>query len=305
MQHDIPIDELFEPRATLRALRKNTVEYVELVESIRKDGVLQPLLVRPYKKGYEIVEGRYRYAASLQCGLSSIPCLVKEMSDKEALVIQLKCNAIRPKTNRYEYARRLRRLIKDADLTVGELSVMVGKSTNWVQDHLKLLRLCSSAQKPVDNGEITLKAALALASMPVPLQEKFVEEALSMPTADFVERAGLANREYNEYLTKGKFKSLEKGYNNPYLRTMADIAAENEDDVKTILEMCDAKTPQDGWRACKAWVLHLDPLTIKRKREGVAEEKSARLKQHEKRIRDRKLIEQLVLQKPELGESHE
>jgi ParB family chromosome partitioning protein len=121
MLKTIPISDLIPPKRRLRALRKYDVVYCEMVESMKKDGVLQPILVRPLGDKYEVVEGNYRHSAATEAGLVEIPCLVREMTDHEVLILQLKANAIRPLTNKYEYARRIYKLLKDDSLTVDSL----------------------------------------------------------------------------------------------------------------------------------------------------------------------------------------
>ena len=102
---NIDIELIKPPRIQLRPVLKGTVDYHELMDSMKKDGVLQPILVRPIGDHYEVVEGNWRYHAAVDIGLREIPCLVKELTDADIEVIQLKTNSIRPETPRSD-ARR-------------------------------------------------------------------------------------------------------------------------------------------------------------------------------------------------------
>jgi len=269
-QRFLPLSEIDRPRISLRPVRRRSPEYTELVESIAKDGLLQPILVRPKDGRYEIVEGWHRFEAAKEAGLVAIPCLIREMTDDEVLIFQLKCNAIRPKTHTFEYARRLKMLM-ESGRSLLELCVLIDKTPQWVKDQLQLNRLCESAIPAFERGEISMKAALALANLPADLQEKFVDDAIGMGASEFIERAKLANRDYKAYLMRLQQEDRKFGVDtNPKPRAINVLKREalKPTKWKGVCEALGAKTPRDGWVACLQWLLRLDPITLEAKRAG-------------------------------------
>lgn len=268
-QQRIQLDQIDKPRIMLRPVRRNSPEYIELVESISKDGVLQPILVRPREGRYEIVEGWHRYEASKEAGCTSIPCLVREMTDDEVLVFQIKCNAIRPKTATFEYARRLK-ILMERGLTLTELSAMIDKSPQWIRDQIHLNRLCAEAREPVERGEITMGSALALANLPEDLQTKFIDDAIALKQHEFVDRAKTALRDFKAFLLQLQREDKENGAATPKLRSINVLKREavKPRQAKEVLKAAGAKTALDGWNACLAWIFRLDPISVEKRKAG-------------------------------------
>jgi len=303
-QKEIPIKQIMRPKHPIRALRRNAPEYIEMLESIRKDGVLQPILVRPCDPStgfqYEVVEGWHRYETSKECGLETIPALVKDLTDDEVLVIQLKCNAIRPVTHTFEYARRLK-LLMDKGLTIVQLSQLVDKSVQWVRDQLQLNRLCEEARAPIEQGEIRMQSALALANLPQDLQPKFVDDAIALKAKDFVDRAEYALRDFKSCLQREHEADKLAGVVKPRLQAVNILKRETvkPKNAKRVLKAAGAKTALDGWRACLAWVFSIDPISVKNRVAGNKEGREGVIaNQQEYRELNRSLIEQFV--KPHL-----
>ena len=135
----------------------------ELTDSIRANGILQPILVRPRPTGgYEIVAGERRYRAALKAGLKSVPVVVRNLSDEETLALALIENLIRADISPLETARAFARLMDDFGWTQEEMGRRVGKSRPAVSNSLRLLHLPSVMQKSLENGEITEGHARAL-----------------------------------------------------------------------------------------------------------------------------------------------
>jgi ParB family chromosome partitioning protein len=291
----IHITEIRKTRAALRPVRRNIEEYVEMVESIKRDGILQPILVRPKKGKYEVVEGSYRFACALEAGLTTIPCIVRKMTDREALIAQVKCNAIRPKTHTYEYARRLRKFM-DEGMTIQDISVALGKTPHWIRDQLQLHRLCEEARDPVARGEIKMTAAIALANLPAEIQPKYVDDAIGMNAKDFTERAEAALREYKAFLLTGQADDYKQGIVKPKLIAVSRIRKEADDlkEADAVLKAAGAETALDGWQLCLAWLFKLDPLSVQRRKEKYREKKLEYLTQSEYRNQNRRIIENFV-----------
>jgi ParB family chromosome partitioning protein len=126
-----------------------------LAQSIAENGVLQPILVRVRGQGYEIIAGERRWRASRQAGLTQVPALVRELSDKEALVVALLENLQREDLNPLEEAQALERLQQEMDLSQGELAKHVCKSRPAVANSLRLLQLDTEIRQAVLDGQLS------------------------------------------------------------------------------------------------------------------------------------------------------
>jgi ParB family chromosome partitioning protein len=291
----IPLNKIRTPRIALRPIRRNSVEYIELVQSVKKDGVLQPILVRPTDDTYEIVEiveGWHRFEASVETGKSDIPCFVRSMTDRDVLIYQLKLQAIRPVVQTFEYARRLKLLMEDG-LTLDGLSAQIDKSQKWIRDQIQLNRLCEEARKPVEDGKISMSSALALANLPSEIQTQFVKEAVTLKASDFIPRAKRARRDFDAFLQQEKVEKEKLG--TPRLRSLNVLKREavKPTHAHDVLKATGAKTALEGWEACMAWVFKLDPISVSNK--GKKEDKRERLATDEEyRSLNRKMIQKYV-----------
>jgi ParB family transcriptional regulator, chromosome partitioning protein len=133
----------------------------ELAASIASQGVLQPLLVRPVADGYEIVAGERRYRAAKRAGLASVPVIVRELDDRQALELAIVENLQRDDLNDLEEAEAYARL---ADFGLGqeEIARSVGKSRSSVANALRLLTLPDPAKRALRDGAITAGHARAI-----------------------------------------------------------------------------------------------------------------------------------------------
>lgn len=135
----------------------------ELASSIRANGILQPLLVRPRPGGaYEIVAGERRYRAALRAGLTTVPAVVRDLSDDETLALALIENLIREDIGPLEAARAYRRLMDEFAWTQEEMGRRVGKSRPAIANSLRLLELPDEIQQGLEEGKLTEGHARAL-----------------------------------------------------------------------------------------------------------------------------------------------
>lgn len=138
----------------------------ELSKSIEKNGVIQPILVRPASIGtYQIVAGERRWRAARMAGLTEVPVVIREMSDEEAAVFALIENLQREDLNPIEEAEGIRSLIEEFGMTQEEAADRVGKSRTAVTNTLRLLKLPESVISMVSKGKITAGHARALVSL--------------------------------------------------------------------------------------------------------------------------------------------
>lgn len=137
-------------------------ELRDLAESIRKHGVLQPLLVTKVDGGFELIAGERRSRAAKLAGLAEVPAIVKEATDQDKLEIAIVENLHRSDLNPMEKARAYRRLIDDFKLTQEGVAIRVGKSREQVANTLRLLDLPEEIQEALAAGKITTGHAKAI-----------------------------------------------------------------------------------------------------------------------------------------------
>ena len=162
MGQEIPIANLHaHPNQPRTRFDEGALE--ELANSIRVNGILQPILVRPrIAGGYEIVAGERRYRAALRAGLVKVPVVIRELSDEDTLALALIENLIREDIGPMETARAFRRLMDDFGWTQEEMGQRVGKSRPAIANSLRLLELPGSIQESVERGDISEGHARAL-----------------------------------------------------------------------------------------------------------------------------------------------
>jgi ParB family transcriptional regulator, chromosome partitioning protein len=147
----------------------------ELAESIRAQGILSPLLVRPLNEnGFEIVFGERRYRAAQLAEQEAVPVRIKQMSDAEALEAQLVENLIRAEIHPMEEAQGFRALlnIEEPKYSIEQIAAKVGKSPAFVASRLKLTDLFPAAVEAFYAGEIGVGHALLMAKLPADQQEQ-------------------------------------------------------------------------------------------------------------------------------------
>lgn len=139
----------------------------ELAESIRQQGVMQPVLVRPVADGrYEIIAGERRWRAARRAGLSDIPAVVREVPDEAALAMALIENIQRENLNPLEEAAGIQRLIDEFRMTHEVAAQAVGRSRSAVSNLLRLLALPAAVQELIMSGRLDMGHGRALLALP-------------------------------------------------------------------------------------------------------------------------------------------
>ena len=151
---------LFQPR---KNFSKEKME--ELKGSIKKHGIIQPIIVRKMANGYEIVAGERRLKAAKEIGLKKIPVIIKTFNNEKSLEIALVENIQREDLNPVEQANAFKRLIDEFKLTQQELSEATGKSRALVANTIRLLKLNPEIQKNISEGKISFGHAKLLLSI--------------------------------------------------------------------------------------------------------------------------------------------
>ncbi len=284
---NIPMDRIIEPRIVLRLVDRQSVEYLEMADSVRAHGLLSALVVRPSPSRpgfYEIVTGAHRYTVCRELGWETVPCIIKEATDEEVMILQLQENAVRVETKPIEFALHLDKLMRSRpELTIAQVAAMVKKSPAWISRILRLTNLRPETQAMVAKGEIGLDNAAALARLIPSLQDRYVEQARTMASGPFRQLVAQVVKRFTEEIKQGK---MEHFYTNefrpqPYMYSIAEVTAEYDDPVIGPAEVTveDCRTPLDGWRAALRWVLHLH-------RDGIEEQRRAFEKRQRTRLQE-------------------
>jgi ParB family chromosome partitioning protein len=165
--------------------RMDDAALAELADSIREQGVMQPILVRPVDGGrFEIIAGERRWRAAQRAGLREIPALVKSVADDNALALALIENIQREDLNPLEEAQGLARLVDEFGLTHDAVAKAIGRSRSAVSNLLRLTQLAKPVQDYLMSGALEMGHARALLSLPASQQggaaARVVGEALSV-----------------------------------------------------------------------------------------------------------------------------
>lgn len=282
----IPLDQIVDPWVLLRPVNINSVEYLQIRDTIRDKRLLNSIAVRPsirWPGKYEVVDGMYRLTAFRELGKAAIPATIGNETDEEVLAAQIQANALRRETTPVEYARQMRRIQKlMPDITMSEMAVMVGREVGWIAKTLSLLNLNKEIQKRVERDELPLCNAYMLAKIPQRMQPQFIEHAMQMPTAEFEALAQSVVRAVMEAARHGKLESafIAEFKPQPYLRPLKRVLDEIETHAAggEFLLRTACKSPMEAWDAALKWAASIDADSIEKQRKAaVKRHKSNRI----------------------------
>lgn len=168
----------------------------ELAASIEEHGLIQPLVLRKAEKGYEIVAGERRWRAARKIGIREIPCIVRELTDEENMLLAIIENMQREDLNPIEEAEGIRQMIDTYGLTQEEVSKSVGKSRPYIANSLRLLRLPETVRKYIEDGSLSTGHAKAIAAVS--------DEKKQIELAEVAIRDGLSVRQLEKLAQQDK-----------------------------------------------------------------------------------------------------
>ena len=190
---EIALDEIkknpYQPRTYFNEEKLN-----ELKESIEKNGLLQPIIVKKAVKGYYIIAGERRYRAFELLGRKEIPAIIKEMKDEEMMVFAVLENLQREDLSALEESESYKNLMDKMSLTQEELAKKLGKSRPYIANSLRLLKLPSEIKNKLEQGIISTAHARTLLSLKT---KKAMEDVCTL----VIERK-MSVRELEEYVAK-------------------------------------------------------------------------------------------------------
>jgi ParB family chromosome partitioning protein len=174
----IPISNIrpnrFQPR-----LNFDAEVLAALTESVRRDGVLMPVLVRPMGQGYELIAGERRWRASQAAGLQEIPAIVRDVDDLQALELAIVENEQRDNLTAIESARAYQRMMDEFGCTQQQVAERIGVSRVQVTNITRLLQLSEKVQKLIEKRELTMGQARPLVNLPSAAAEHLASQCVT------------------------------------------------------------------------------------------------------------------------------
>jgi ParB family chromosome partitioning protein len=201
----LPIEKMqpgeYQPRTNM-----DQASLEELAASIRAQGIIQPILVRPVSGGrYEIIAGERRWRAAQIAQLHEVPVLVRNIPDEATLAVALIENIQRENLNPVEEAAGLKRLMDEFELTHEEMAKSIGRSRAAVTNLLRLLSLSFGAKELLEQGKIEMGHARAILGLPTEYQDAVATEV------------------YAKQLSVRQTEALVRGYANPNKKALKKV----------------------------------------------------------------------------------
>jgi len=226
---NIKISDIRPGEVALRGVNQDDLSFRQLADSIKKEGVLNPINVRektdaqtgqPY---YELIDGLQRYTSAKLAGFDTIPAQILDKNDEEVMIAQIVGNAKRVETKPVDFANQIQKImIARPTLTMAEMGVMLSASPAWLEQVLRLRGLHEQIKPLVNDGHISLANAFVLAKLQPPEEQlSFVEDAQTKTAQDFtgpvldrVKAVKTANRQGKdsaeaEYVPSPKIRKLQ------------------------------------------------------------------------------------------------
>ena len=224
---EIPVQEIIEPTDPMRS-DMDQEKINDLAESIKKQGLINPITVRPVGKKYEIVAGHRRFKACLIAGIFVIPCVIREMTDAEVFSMRAHENLFRDDIDPVDEALYIGKLIGEDESKIPDVASSLNRSVQWVRDRLDILTYPDYFLPALKLGKIKLGVAKSLAQITDEIYCKmFFSNAL---------RDGMTNWQADYYLAQwqnGVFK------NSAEIRPASEIPHNVEPVVlKEVCEKC-------------------------------------------------------------------
>ncbi len=267
----IDLVNIREPDKSLRSVDRDTEKFQGLVDSIRINGVMNPINVREIQDPetgdilYGLVDGLQRFVASKDAGKTTIPAQVLSISDAELLEAQIIANVHKIETKPVEYSKALLEVLSNNPLlTRSELAETLSKTPSWISERLGLLKLADDIGALVDAGDIGLSNAYSLAKLPKDEQAIFGERAMTMTPQEFAPTVHSRVKELRDAKREGRAAGEAVFEAVPLLKSRKDIvdAREGGDVAKTLVKQTKTKDPVEAFNLGLAWTLTLDPTGI-------------------------------------------
>lgn len=193
---------LLDPNPYQPRLSHDEKAIIELAESIKEHGLIQPIVVRKKESRYEIVAGERRWRAALKAGLPRIPAVIKDLGDEECALIALVENIQRENLNPLEEAVAYKNIQEKFKLTQEEIADKLGLSRSTVANTLRILNLPEPVKDLIRNNKLARGHAVAISGLPT--------EELQLKAAEITAKNGLSVRETEKLVNLLKGKATKK-----------------------------------------------------------------------------------------------
>lgn len=160
--------------------RKNFDEekLAELANSIRANGVIQPLIVRKSESGYELVAGERRWRASRQAGLRTVPCILRNFDDRQNAIVAIIENMQREDLDPIEEALGLKAMTEKYGFTQEQVSESLGRSRTYIANSIRLLKLPEEIQRYVSSGQMSAAHGRTIINIPDKAKQKEIADKI-------------------------------------------------------------------------------------------------------------------------------
>jgi ParB/RepB/Spo0J family partition protein len=268
---EIPLSQIRENPVALRQVNRQTEQYLELVESVKENGILNPIVVRPLQDPetgesfFGLIDGLHRFTASQDAGCETIPAHIKSMEDAAVLEAQVIGNIHKIETRPVEYSKQLQKILaQDPLLTASQLAKKLGKSPTWIADRLGLLKVDDKITALIDDGSINLSNAFSLAKLPPEEQLAFADRAQTMTPAEFTATVTERKKQLDKARREGRKADSGEFVAPTHMRKLKEVKTEFESAKigPTLCKENKTPTPEAGFALGVAWILHQDPTSV-------------------------------------------
>lgn len=307
---NIPVEDVEDFETALRPVNRKDIKFQQLSDSVKQNGVLEPVLVRELgvnpntkRTRFGLINGLQRTTAARDHGLKTIPANVVTMTDAEAWKAQIITNFQKIETKRAQYAKQLLRLlVSDNTLTRNDLANSLSVSEAQLNKWLNLANLVPEAAKLVDEGTIPLVSGYSLSKLPPEEQNAMLPDAKAMNSQEFILQVDNRAKQIKEANAKGKKVGAPEFVPTARFQKLGAVKEELENGrmgkqvlarVGVPANLSAQEAAEYGWQQALKFVLHQDPISIefdKQRFEDMRKkaEERKRLKQQEN---DRKKLD--------------
>lgn len=262
----VKLTDIRENPVALRQVNKKSEGYMNLVESIKEVGLLNPISVRPVdgQDGmYSLIDGLHRFSACMDAGLETIPVNITPMEDARALEAQIIGNIHKIETTPVQYSQQLQRILAmNPTLTQNQLAQKLSKSPAWIDDRLSLNKLHESIKSLVDSGQVNLTNAYALAKLPLEEQPNWLDRAITTTPKEFVPAVQERKKEIDKARRQGRSAEPAQFTPTAFVRKLSELKTELETGEVGAELTKGMKKAADGFALAVKWCLNLDEGTV-------------------------------------------
>jgi ParB/RepB/Spo0J family partition protein len=268
----VSISQIRENPVALRTVNRQSEEYLGLVASMREKGFLGAITVRARQDAnskedfFELIDGLHRFSAAKDAGISEIGVDVVPLSEDQVLEAQIMANIHKIETRPAEYSQQLKRILaRNPLMTEADLAKKLGKSPVWISQRLGLTKIENQQIiELVNNGQICLSNAYALAKLPIEEMSNFVDRAMTQPPDEFFPLVNSRVKELRDAKRQGQDATESTFQPISYLRKIKEIKTEleNPEIGPNLIKLTKTKTAEAGFLLGLSFVLHLDPMSI-------------------------------------------